>query len=98
MSDPTVIRNDELDRFESTLNGHTAFLTFHRNGKRLTLIHSEVPSSLEGHGMAGLLTETALEYARANDLTVVPMCPFVRSFLEKHPDEVARTKIDMPAE
>ena len=68
---------------------------FHRNGKRLALIHTEVPEAPEGRGLASLLAKTALDYARSNDLTVVPICPFVRSYLEKHPDEAARTKLDL---
>jgi predicted GNAT family acetyltransferase len=92
MSDVTV--NDETDRFETRVGGQTAFLTFHRNGDRLALIHTEVPKELEGKGLASLLAKTALAYARDNDLTVVPICEFVQSYLERHPDEAARTKVD----
>ena len=89
-----VILNDDADRFETTVDGATAFLTFHRNGNRLALIHAEVPEALEGKGLASLLAKTALQYARDNDLTVVPICEFVQSYLQRHPDEAARTKID----
>ncbi len=95
MAQATVVLNEGLKRFEATLNEETAFLTFHRNGKRLALIHTEVPEALGGRGLASLLAKTALEYARTNDLTVVPICEFVRSYLEKHPDEAARTKLDL---
>jgi len=88
-----VERTDE--RFEVTQDGKTAFLTYHRNGKRLALIHTEVPEALEGHGLASLLAKTALQYARDEDLTVVPICPFVRSYIERHPDEAEKTKLDM---
>jgi predicted GNAT family acetyltransferase len=94
MSDPKVVINDDLGRFESTVGGETAFLTFHRNGRRLVLNHTEVPSSLEGHGVGAAIVRAALEYARANDLIVVPECPFVRSYLDRHPDEAARTQLD----
>jgi predicted GNAT family acetyltransferase len=93
MSDVTV--NDGADRFETTIDGETAFLTFHRNGNRLVLIHTEVPEELGGEGLASLLAKTALQYARDNDLTVVPVCPFVQSYLERHPDEAAKTKLDL---
>src|SRR5438105_15907871 len=95
MTPDAVVVNNELNRFEVNRHEETAFLTFHRNGKRISLIHTEVPEALEGRGLASLLAKTALEYARSNDLTVVPICPFVRSYLEKHPDEAARTKLDM---
>jgi predicted GNAT family acetyltransferase len=95
MSDAGVVLNEELKRFETTRDGLTAFLTFRRNGKRVVLIHTEVPSELEGHGLASKLAWFALDYARENDLTVVPVCPFVRSYLERHPEEAERTKLDM---
>jgi predicted GNAT family acetyltransferase len=95
MSDPAVVVNDDLSRFETTVDGHTAFLTFHRNGRRLVLIHTEVPSSLGGQGVGGAIVRAALAYAQANDLTVVPECAFVKSYLEHHPDEAARTQLDV---
>jgi predicted GNAT family acetyltransferase len=97
MSNPAVVVNDDLDRFETTVDGQTAFLTFRRDGRKLVLDHTEVPSSLEGHGVGGAIVRAALEYARANDLTVVPECAFVKSFLKHHPDEAARIKLDMSA-
>ena len=95
MTQATIVRNDEKNRFEATLDGETAVLTFHHNGKRLALIHTGVPEKLEGKGLASLLTKTALQYARDNDFTVVPICPFVRSYLEQHPDEAEKTKLDL---
>jgi len=95
MSDD-VVRNEDRFRFEVTVDGETAFLTFHRNGKRFTLIHTEVPESLEGRGIGSKIVRAALEYARANDLTVVPRCPFVQAFLENHPDEAEGLSIDAP--
>jgi predicted GNAT family acetyltransferase len=97
MSDAPVIVNDELSRFESTVDGHTAYLTFRREGDRLVLIHTEVPSSLEGRGMGSTIVRGALEYARTNELTVVPECEFARSFLERHPDETARISLELPS-
>jgi predicted GNAT family acetyltransferase len=56
-----------------------------REGK-LYLIHTEVPKQLEGHGYAGALAKTALEYAKEQGLEVVPFCPFVRAYLQRHPE------------
>jgi len=89
-----LILNDARSRFEETVDGSTALLTFNRNGKRLVLIHTEVPEELEGHGLGSKLATFALNYARENDLTVVPRCPFVKSYLERHPDEAATLDID----
>jgi predicted GNAT family acetyltransferase len=89
-----VTLNEAHSRFETTVDGETAFLTFHRNGKRITLIHTETPEALEGKGVGSAVVRFALDYARRNDLVVVPRCPFVRSFLERHPDEAEGLTID----
>jgi predicted GNAT family acetyltransferase len=91
-----VSLNEQRSRFETTVDGVTAFLTFHRNGKRLVLIHTETPQALEGRGVGSALVRFALDYARSNDLTVVPQCPFVRSYLERHPDEAATLDVADP--
>jgi predicted GNAT family acetyltransferase len=90
----TVVRNEELSRFEIDVDGETAFLTYKDTGKRLVLIHTEVPEELEGRGIASAIAKAALEHARADDRVVVPICEFVRSYLDRHPDEAARTKVD----
>ena len=87
--------NEQRSRFEIEADGETAFLTFHRNGKRIVLIHTETPEALEGRGIGSALARAALSYAREHDLTVAPQCPFVRSFLERHPDEAAGLDIDL---
>jgi predicted GNAT family acetyltransferase len=86
--------NEARSRFEIEADGETAFLTFHRNGKRLVLVHTETPEALEGRGIGSSLTRAALAFAREHDLTVVPQCPFVRSFIERHPDEAVGLDID----
>jgi hypothetical protein len=83
----TVARNDSIERFETEVDGHTAFLTFHQNGERLNLIHTEVPDELEGRGVGSELVRAALGDARQRGLKVIATCPFVRSFLERHPEE-----------
>ena len=97
MSERSVIVNDALGRFEITLDGHTAYLTFRRNGHVLVLIHTEVPSSLEGRGVGSTVVRGALDYARDNGLTVVPECEFARSFIERHPDETAGITLELPS-
>ena len=80
----TVIHNEEERRFEINLHGEIALLTYRRFPDHVSLDHTEVPKHLEGHGIAAKLARIALDYARANHLRVVPLCPFVSSFLRKH--------------
>ena len=95
MSGPEEItRNDAAGRFETTVEGHRAELTFRRNGKRLVLEHTGVPEAIGGHGIAADLAEAAFRYAAAEGLTVVPQCPYVRAWLAKHPPAAENVAIE----
>ena len=79
-----VTHNEEAHRFEATVVGSRSLITYRRFPDRLVLQHTEVPSPLQGKGLAAKLTRTALDFARANHLHVVPLCPYVYSFLRRH--------------
>ena len=87
---PAVTDNTDASRFELTVDGHLAELAYRLDGDRLVLVHTGVPDELGGRGLGGVLVRAALDRAAAEDLTIVPRCPFARSWLEKHPDEVRR--------
>ena len=57
---------------------------FGRGGSRFT--HTEVPDALEGRGIGKRLVKAALDDARAQGLKVVPVCPFVKHYIENHPE------------
>jgi len=90
---PAVTVNEERSRFETTVEGHTAFLDFRLDGTTITLIHTEVPEELEGKGVGSAIVRAALDYVRANDLTMIPECEFVQSYIERHPEAVADLKM-----
>ncbi len=73
-------------RFEMARDGQVAFLEYTMTEKVLGLIHTEVPTSLRGLGLASSLAETALQYARKNNLKVDVICPSVLGYIEKHPE------------
>jgi uncharacterized protein len=81
---PQVVNNPEASRFEVTVEGHTGVLEYVLAGPRLRLMHTEVPPELRGRHLAEALARAGLDHARANDLKVVPFCPFVRAFLQRH--------------
>ena len=88
---PAPISDNQAEsRFEATIDGHRAELLYRRNGKRLVLIHTEVPEQLEGHGIGGALVAAAIDRAVRDGMTVVPLCPFARGWLERHPDVASR--------
>jgi hypothetical protein len=81
----SVTDNRTTSRFEFSANGDTAFLLYARTHDALTLIHTEVPPTMRGLHVGDALVEAALEDARAAGLRVVAVCPFVRSYMHKHP-------------
>ena len=91
---PQVTDNPAESRFELRDDGHLAELLYRLNGKRLVLIHTETPVELEGRGFGGALVAAAVDRAAREGLTVVPLCPFARDWLERHAGEAAKATID----
>lgn len=56
---------------------------------KLTVYHTEVADKAEGKGIARLMLNEMVEYARKNNLKVVPLCPYVHAQFKRHPDEYA---------
>ncbi|HEV2936724.1 MAG TPA: GNAT family N-acetyltransferase [Streptosporangiaceae bacterium] len=95
MSDSAeVIDNADASRFELRVDGWLAELVYRVRGGRLVLIHTEVPLELEGRGIGGRLVTAAVDRAAREGLTLVPLCPFARGWLERHPEAASRAVID----
>lgn len=87
MSSPiTVMHNVQQERFEVQQDGHLAELDYRRAGNQIIFTHTGVPDELEGRGIGSALLKTGLTYARENGLEVVPLCPFVRGYIERKPE------------
>ncbi|MCI0712682.1 MAG: N-acetyltransferase [Chloroflexi bacterium] len=87
-TDVQVVHNEAAHRFEANLDGNIAHADYISGSGGTTLIftHTEVPEELEGRGIGGKLARFALEYAQANNLRVQPLCPFIRAYIERHPE------------
>ena len=70
-----VVDNKAERRYEAEVNGELAVVEYHLDGDRIVFRHTEVPTDLEGHGLAAKLAQTVLDDARARHLMVVPICP-----------------------
>jgi predicted GNAT family acetyltransferase len=87
-----VTNNAAAGQFELHADGRVATLGYSERDGKIFLIHTEVPKPLEGRGFASALAKAALEYAKENQLTVVPYCPFVRAYLQRHPEYATLVK------
>jgi predicted GNAT family acetyltransferase len=90
--------HDDRDhhRFVYRQDASEGELVYRTEGDRLVLVHTEVAEALEGHGIGGRLVQAAVDRAAKTGETVVPQCPYARSWLEKHPDQAHRVTIDWP--
>lgn len=84
--DFNVSHNPAAGQFEIRTESGTALLRYAHRGADLDLIHTEVPDTLEGRGYGAALAKAALEYARAEKLKVIPSCPFVSTYIKRHPE------------
>jgi predicted GNAT family acetyltransferase len=81
-----VHNNPDQQQFEVEAEGELAILQYRFHDKLLWLMHTEVPKKLEGHGIASILAHNALEWARATNIKVKVICPFVAVYLKRHPE------------
>ena len=81
----TVVNNSAEQRFELVRDDGKGVLAYRLHGAQtIALVHTEVDRALTSQGIAARLAHDALEYARANHLRVIPICPFVRAYLARH--------------
>lgn len=78
----------ELDagRFAMVVEGETCVLEFSRSGDVVSMNSVRVPDAVGGRGIAGQLTRHALDWARSEGLKVKPICPYVKTWIQRHPD------------
>lgn len=79
-------KNEETNRFELTVDGHTAFIDYEENDKVIKLIHTESPEALAGRGAATALIEKTLVYLEDNAYQLIPLCPLVFAYIKRHPE------------
>jgi uncharacterized protein len=63
-----------------------AGLTYTVAGSKIILDHTEVADALRGTGAGRQLVAAAVEWARAGDRRLLPLCPFARSVFDKSPE------------
>lgn len=81
-----ITRNSKKNQFEAVKDGQTAVAQYELQGAQMTVTHIVVPSAIEGQGVASALCKFAIETARAENLTIVPQCPFMAVYFKRHPE------------
>jgi uncharacterized protein len=103
--EPPEIKDDREDeRFVVRVDGRRAgYTAYRRQDGVLSLRHTEIDPEFEGRGLGGQLVAAILDSAEAAGEDVLPFCPFVREYIERHPDRLAlvpagrRTEFKLPA-
>ena len=84
-SEPTVADNPSANRFEITVNGVVAgFSEYQRSDGQIEFTHTVVDDAYEGQGLGSTLVQAALDEVRRDGVQVVPSCPFVRKYIQRH--------------
>lgn len=81
-----VIHDKNNSRFVVSIDGEHSFVEYSLYDKVMDLYHTYTPPQLRGKGLAEKVVRTALEYAKQNNLKVVPSCSYVAVFLQRHPE------------
>ncbi|MEO5877031.1 MAG: GNAT family N-acetyltransferase [Streptosporangiaceae bacterium] len=82
-----VIDNSAESRYELHLDGQSAgFAVYQLTDGAVVFTHTEIDPAVGGKGHGGTLVRGALDDVRGRGLSVVPACPFVKSYIAKHPE------------
>jgi predicted GNAT family acetyltransferase len=90
MDDMDLLIEDapERERYEAQVDGDLAgVLEYVRKRGHIALIHTEVLPAFEGRGVGSAIVRFVLDDARRNDLRVIATCPYVQSYLDRHPED-----------
>ena len=79
-----VTHNRAEQRFEATVDGYLSVADYNVRGGAMVMTHTYTPQEVRGRGIAEKLVRAALEYARAEQLKVVPACSYVAAFIQRH--------------
>jgi len=90
-----VTHNAAENRFETWIDGQLSKLDYMLDGVTIVMTHVGVYPEQRGQGVAGKLTQVALEYAKENSLRVIPMCPYIATYIHRNPQYIELTKQQM---
>ncbi|MEM0963066.1 MAG: GNAT family N-acetyltransferase [Bacteroidota bacterium] len=83
---PDIRHEPDAQRFAVDVEGGTAELQYRRREHVVAFVHTFVPRASRGDDTATSLVEAGLAWAREEGLRVRPVCPFVKAYMEAHPE------------
>jgi len=90
-AEPAIVVTDHPreSRFDLLVDGQRAGLVqYHLRGQVISLNHTEIDDEFQGRGLAARLARAVLDQARERGLAVLPYCPYIRSWMARHPEYV----------
>ncbi|QOD04260.1 GNAT family N-acetyltransferase [Pseudarthrobacter sp. BIM B-2242] len=102
MNDVTIRHNPERHRFEVLTGGVVVGKAAYRDydggsAPQRIFYHTVINEEYGGQGLAGKLAKTALTDTVAAGRAIVPVCPYIKKYVRKHPDYAAATVAVTPA-
>ncbi len=95
----TVADHPQQGRFEIHVGDVLAgFAEYRPRGDRYAFVHTEIGDEFGGRGLASRLIKGALDEMRARGIAVLPYCPFVRRYIQRHADYRDLVPVDRWAE
>lgn len=82
----TIEHLPHIQRFEATIDGHTAYASYTLHGNTLRCMHTVVPSQLGGRGIGSALVQHVLDHAAQCGYSVDPQCSFAKAYIDRHPN------------
>ncbi len=87
----TVARKDGAERYEILVDGAVAgFAAFQESDTHIAFTHTELDDAYQGKGLASQLAGEAIADSVSRDLIIIPVCPYMARYLERHEIEGAR--------
>lgn len=81
-----IVHDQEHRRFQTSVEGHTAYVEYDIHDGMLDILHTVVPSPVEGRGIASALVRHAFDYALRQGLKPEATCSYARTWLARHPE------------
>ncbi len=82
-----VVDAPERQRYEALREGNVlGFAAYQKTDELVVFTHTEVDPAVEGQGVGDALVRAALDHVRGLGLRVLPICPFVQSWMARHPE------------